>query len=139
MMLYSFTGGLDGNLPYGGMVRDPAGNFYGTTAYGGAWSKGVVFKLDTMGSETVLYHFTGGLDGGIPYAGLIRDSAGTLFGTTIAAADAPSQVPAGPVGEGHETGVQQHAGGESDGCVLPSMPNPAGKPVRRTWWDSDCR
>jgi hypothetical protein len=42
---------------------------------------GVVFKLDPDGQETVLYAFTGGAGGGNPFSGVIRDSAGTLFGT----------------------------------------------------------
>jgi uncharacterized repeat protein (TIGR03803 family) len=49
---------------------------------GGASGKGVVYKLDSAGQETVLYSFTGGVDGSGPYAGGILDSAGTLYGTT---------------------------------------------------------
>ena len=81
-VLYSFTGGADGSNPFGSLVRDSAGNLYGTTESGGASGAGVVFKLDTTGTETVLYSFTGDADGGYPYAGLIRDSAGNLYGTT---------------------------------------------------------
>jgi uncharacterized repeat protein (TIGR03803 family) len=44
---------------------------------------GVVFKLDTTGHETELHSFTNGLDGGFPYAGVIRDMAGKLYGTTV--------------------------------------------------------
>jgi len=80
--LYSFTGGADGGSPAAGVILDPAGNLYGTTAFGGASDQGVVFKLDTTGTETVLYSFTGGTDGGKPQAGLIRDSAGNIYGTT---------------------------------------------------------
>jgi hypothetical protein len=43
---------------------------------------GVVFTVDTTGHETVLYGLTGGADGGLPNAGVIRDSAGNLYGTT---------------------------------------------------------
>jgi uncharacterized repeat protein (TIGR03803 family) len=43
----------------------------------------VVFKLSPSGTETVLYTFTGGIDGGGPFAGLIADSAGNLYGTTV--------------------------------------------------------
>jgi uncharacterized repeat protein (TIGR03803 family) len=43
-VLHSFTGGKDGNGPFAGLVRDAAGNFYGTTSLGGAHSAGVVFK-----------------------------------------------------------------------------------------------
>jgi uncharacterized repeat protein (TIGR03803 family) len=63
------------------VIQDPAGNFYGTTYYGGTAGAGVVYKLNTAGQETVLYSFTGGADGGNPYAGVIRDSAGNLRGT----------------------------------------------------------
>ena len=82
MVLYSFTGGNDGGFPYGGVIRDSAGNLYGTTYYGGASDAGTVYKIDASGQETVLYSFTGGTDGGFPYAGVIRDSAGNLYGTT---------------------------------------------------------
>ena len=81
-VLYSFTGGADGGYPYAGVIRDSAGNLYGTTYYGGGANAGVVYKLDTTGHETVLYSFTAGADGGNPYAGVIRDSAGNLYGTT---------------------------------------------------------
>jgi uncharacterized repeat protein (TIGR03803 family) len=86
-VLYSFTGGADGGFPgYGSLVRDAAGNSYGTTGLGGGGTCrggcGTVFKLDKTGTETVLYSFTGGADGANPYAGLIRDKAGNLYGTT---------------------------------------------------------
>ena len=81
-LLYSFTGGADGGYPSAGVIRDLAGNFYGTTNGGGASGAGVVFKLDPSGNETALYSFTGGADGGYPLAGLIRDSKGNLYGTT---------------------------------------------------------
>src|ERR1035441_8126373 len=92
--LYSFAGGADGASPSAGVIRDSAGNVYGTTDYGGSaeafsgW--GVVYKVDTAGQETVLHTFTGGADGGLPYAGVIRDSAGNLYGTTISGGGAGS-------------------------------------------------
>jgi uncharacterized repeat protein (TIGR03803 family) len=64
------------------LIRDSAGNLYGTTVGGGTPGFGVVFEVDAAGKETVLYSFTGGADGGSPYAGVIRDSAGNLYGTT---------------------------------------------------------
>jgi uncharacterized repeat protein (TIGR03803 family) len=81
-VLYTFTGGADGGYPYDGVIRDTAGNLYGTTAYGGAAGAGVVFKVEATGRETVLYTFTGGADGANPFAGVILDSAGNLYGTT---------------------------------------------------------
>ena len=79
--LYAFTGGADGSTPYGGVVLDAQGNLYGTTASGGAYGSGTVFKLDTAGNETVLYSFTGQAGGGGPEAGLVLDVQGNLYGT----------------------------------------------------------
>jgi len=82
-VLYNFTGGTDGRYPYGGLVRDSAGNLYGTTSNGGAFGAGVVFKLNPSGTESVLHNFKySSTDGGYPYSKLIRDSAGNLYGTT---------------------------------------------------------
>jgi uncharacterized repeat protein (TIGR03803 family) len=83
-VLYRFTGDpADGRNPCAGVIRDPSGNLYGTTCYGGAHlNNGTVFKLDSSGHETVLHSFTGGADGGVPKASLARDAAGNLFGTT---------------------------------------------------------
>lgn len=88
-VLYAFTGGADGGQPMAGLIRDNAGNLYGTTQGGGILSGpcapsgcGVVFKLDSSGKETVLYRFTGGEDGASPAASLVRDSAGNLYSST---------------------------------------------------------
>jgi uncharacterized repeat protein (TIGR03803 family) len=84
-LLHSFTGPpADGALPYAGVIADSAGNLYGTTSAGGASNSGVVFKVNSAGTETVLYSFTGGADGAFPYGGLLRNSAGNLYGTTSA-------------------------------------------------------
>lgn len=73
----------DGCLPGAvTLATDTAGNLYGTTQSGGASRYGTVFRLDPDGTETVLYSFSGGSDGGDPYAGVIVDSAGNLYGTT---------------------------------------------------------
>ena len=87
-VLHNFIGGrADGTTPTGGLVRDAAGNFYGTTRQGGSFSKGTVFKLDTTGTETLLHSFTGHPDGWQPQAGLVRDAAGNLYGTTYKGGD----------------------------------------------------
>ncbi len=88
-VLYSFTAGQDGNDPSDGVVIDGAGNLYGTTPYGGInhcqGGCGVVFELSPSGSgwtEQILYRFQGAPDAQRPYAGLIIDSLGNLYGAT---------------------------------------------------------
>ena len=81
-VLYSFKGGTDGSSPFAGLVRDGAGNLYGTTLHGGGSDFGTVYKLDSSGAETVLHSFTGVPDGQYPQAGLVLDSAGNFYGTT---------------------------------------------------------
>ncbi len=93
-VLYSFHG-LDGAFPYSPVIRDSAGNIYGTTSIGGAAGYGVVFMLDASGNETILHSFTGGEDGGDPLGGLIRDSGENLYGTTSAGGDIKCNAPDG--------------------------------------------
>ena len=82
-VLYSFSGGADGGTPRAGVVRDRAGNLYGTTEWGGAFGHGVVFKLDTANNQTVLHSFAGGPnDGSHPWAPVTLDAAGNIYGTT---------------------------------------------------------
>jgi len=85
--LYSFKGPPDGYDPSPGLVRDSAGNIYGTTASGGAYNfYGTVFKIDKRGNETVLHSFCSGgwpcSDGAYPDGGLVRGRDGYLYGTT---------------------------------------------------------
>ena len=83
--LYSFTGTPDGANPYySTLVRDSAGDLYGTTLNGGANGLGSVFELTATGTEKVLYSFAGSPDGANPYAGLVMDKNGNLYGTTAA-------------------------------------------------------
>jgi uncharacterized repeat protein (TIGR03803 family) len=83
-VLYAFTGGNDGGIPYvGSLLLDSAGNLIGTTIGGGTYGQGTIFKVHPDGSETTLYSFTGGRDGGEPYSGLIVDGQGNLKGTTL--------------------------------------------------------
>jgi uncharacterized repeat protein (TIGR03803 family) len=80
-ILYTFSGGSDGDIPLASLVRDGAGNLYSTTFAGGASGFGTVFKLDASGNLTTLYSFQGASDGGNPSTSLIRDEAGNLYGT----------------------------------------------------------
>ena len=83
-VLYSFSGGADGGQPDASLIRDAAGNLYGTTIGGGAYAHGTIFKFGRAGKETVLYSFTGGTDAASPNANLLRDAAGNLYGTSVA-------------------------------------------------------
>ena len=79
-VLHQFTG-KDGSIPNGGLVADATGNLFGTTQLGGDDSLGTVFELTTASQVTILHSFTGLDDGATPMGGVIRDSAGNLFGT----------------------------------------------------------
>ena len=81
-VLHSFTNGYDGGVPQAGVALDAAGNVYGTALDGGTHGEGVVFQVTPDGSESVLYSFTGGDDGSLPYAGVIFDQSGNLYGAT---------------------------------------------------------
>ncbi|HTT04784.1 MAG TPA: choice-of-anchor tandem repeat GloVer-containing protein [Steroidobacteraceae bacterium] len=81
-VLYSFMGSSDGAHPYACLILGRDGNLYGTTFEGGTSDFGTVFELTPSGTETVLYAFTGGTDGGYPEAGLFQDSDGNFYGTT---------------------------------------------------------
>jgi uncharacterized repeat protein (TIGR03803 family) len=86
--LHSFnSAALDGTQPYSSLVLDPYGNLYGTTYAGGAYNLGTVFQIhpnqDGSWSEKVLHSFNAdGTDGYNPYANVIFDKSGNLYGTT---------------------------------------------------------
>jgi uncharacterized repeat protein (TIGR03803 family) len=83
-VLYNFTNGADGSWPfYGSLVEDKAGNFYGTTEFGGGDDSGVVFKVvPSTRTVTPLWTFTGGADGGLPTSTLFL-WGNMLYGTTL--------------------------------------------------------
>jgi len=82
--LYSFSGGANGGVPFGGLVQGTDGNLYGTTTTAGSSNQGgTVFKITPAGALTTLYSFTGGADGSGPYAGLVRGSDGNFYGLTL--------------------------------------------------------
>jgi uncharacterized repeat protein (TIGR03803 family) len=82
-VIYNFTGGNDGAVPYNGFVAGGK-TFYGTASAGGASGNGVVFKINTNGVETVLHSFSGGADGATPWGQLLRAKHGIIYGTTTA-------------------------------------------------------
>src|SRR5579872_889596 len=87
--IYTFHGQPDGSNPNGGLVLDKVGDLYGTTQIGGIMGSGTVFELSPPSepggawTETILYAFPGFPgDGGNPFAPVIIDTAGNLYGTT---------------------------------------------------------
>ncbi len=91
-VLHSFGNGSDGAGPSAGLIFDTAGNLYGTTQEGGIHSCngstcGTVFELTPNESggwtEKVLHSFGNDTDGVQPFAGLILDGSGNLYGTTF--------------------------------------------------------
>jgi uncharacterized repeat protein (TIGR03803 family) len=83
-VLHSFAGGTtDGCVPVGTLTADKDGNLYGTTNSCGSSDLGTVWKA-SKGKETVLHNFAGGpSDGANPYAGVIMDAKGNLYGDTF--------------------------------------------------------
>src|SRR5262249_11331507 len=83
--LYGFTGGSDGGVPIGGLVRDGVGNLYGTTSTGGTGQGGTVFQLTPAnGGWTLntLVSFTSNSPGCGPVDTLAIDATGDLYGAT---------------------------------------------------------
>lgn len=133
--LYTFTGGEDGGTPAAGVIRDSSGVLYGATYNGGTHGAGAVFELAPGNSivspwtETTLYSFTLGSDGGFPDmlgGSLSFDAADNLYGTTLYGGDDSCFL--GPPGCGtvfkltHSTGewaesVLHSFGGGSDGAL----------------------
>jgi uncharacterized repeat protein (TIGR03803 family) len=87
--LFSFNGGSTGYTPTGTLIIDKSGNIYGTTVNGGTYGNGIAYELSAPGgggtpwNEIVLQSFTG-TNGIHPYAGMVADSSGNLYGTTVA-------------------------------------------------------
>jgi uncharacterized repeat protein (TIGR03803 family) len=84
-VLHSFDS-TDGAYPVAGVVQATDGNFYGTTFNGGTSSTcsagcGTVFTMTPDGALTTLHSFDG-TDGANPFAAVVQDTDGTLYGTT---------------------------------------------------------
>jgi uncharacterized repeat protein (TIGR03803 family) len=82
-VLHSFGQDKDGASPVAGVTLDASDNLYGTTSAGGTYGYGTVFQMTPSSSgwkESVLHDFELQSDGGVPYAGLVLDSEGDLYG-----------------------------------------------------------
>jgi uncharacterized repeat protein (TIGR03803 family) len=123
-VLYSFTGGTDGCYPTGGLLRDTAGNFYGTASEcGGEGKFGSVFKLSKNGQFTVLHSFAGGeKDGAYPmFTTVLLDKVGNIYGVTEEGGSASSGVVYKLSKTGKITVLYAFAGG-TDGCDVFGIP-----------------
>ena len=81
--LYSFAEGTTDGYSPSSLIQGSDEDFYGTTQQGGTNNEGTVFRITPTGTETVLYSFSGGPDGGQPQAALIQGSDGNFYGTAI--------------------------------------------------------
>jgi uncharacterized repeat protein (TIGR03803 family) len=77
---HEFDGGGE---PDSGLVLAVDGQFYGTTATGGALKLGTVFKMDEDGNVTTLHEFQGGSEGKFPVAAPIQSVEGDFYGDTV--------------------------------------------------------
>ncbi len=93
-VLYSFYGYPGDALnPFGGLLQTADGSLYGTTANGGTNGQGAAFKIDPMGTETVLHSFAGYPDeGASPESAPILATDGALYGTTPGGGDGNGSV-----------------------------------------------
>jgi uncharacterized repeat protein (TIGR03803 family) len=85
-ILHNFTGfaGADGCFPNGTPVMDKEGNLYGTAEQCGVNGLGMIWKLSSIGTETVLYNFVSNSQGSGPLSGVILDPNGTIYGVASA-------------------------------------------------------
>jgi len=92
-VLHAFAGGAaDGASPRAGLLIGTDGQFYGTTSAGGAANLGVVFRMTTAGTVTILHAFAGAVDGATPYGELLEAPDGFFYGTTRAGGSANAGV-----------------------------------------------
>ena len=80
-VLHRFSS-IGGYFPVGGLTFAIDQRFHGTTAHGGLYGHGTIFRIAPDGKVTTLYSFKGGLDGGLPLAAPIQSVAGHYYGTT---------------------------------------------------------
>ena len=81
-VLYNFTGPPDADYPDWPLAIDAQGNLYGTSAFGGAFGYGAVYKITPTGTETVIYNFPGPPGAAYPIGGLLLGANGALYGAT---------------------------------------------------------
>lgn len=83
--LHSFACGSDGGAPFS-VIVDKSGNLYGTASTAGTNNNGLIYEISNSGEYSVIYTFCSAsdcADGASPSGGVLMDSAGSLFGTTV--------------------------------------------------------
>ena len=118
-VLHSFKGGTDGDEPSSGLIQDPSsGDFYGTTASGGAYNQGTVYKITASGSKTVLYSFGAkGTVGNGPAGKLVQDgNTENLYGTLVLGGSSDCGVVFELTLAAVETPLYSFTGAQGDGC-----------------------
>lgn len=123
-VLHNFTGGSDGVDPVGGLLLDSAGNLYGTTAQGGTYNCGILFKLTPAGTETIVHTFTGApTDGKYPtYTSVVSDGLGSLYGVTEEGGRFGNGIVYQVSKGGKFSILHSFAGGTIDGCNVLGIP-----------------
>jgi uncharacterized repeat protein (TIGR03803 family) len=106
------------------LLRDKAGNLYGTTSQGGSSNDGIVFKIDPQGKETILHTFTGSTtDGKYPtYTSLLMDAQGALYSVTQEGGSAGGGILYKLSKTGKLTILHSFMGGTTDGCNVLGKP-----------------
>lgn len=113
-VLHNFSG-TDGSSPaYGSLMLDKTGNLYGVTAYGGTSNDGVIFRITTGGSFTLLHSFTGA-DGSLAYGTPVEDAIGNLYGTAAEGGTAGGGTVWKLTSSGALKVLHEFAGGTADG------------------------
>ena len=132
--VYSFSGGNDGGIPRGPLIRDEQGNLYGEAATSAnGYGNGTVFKLSEDGKLTVLYAFPGegnnGTYGANPQGSLVRDVKGNFYSTTYSGGQSGYGVVFKLAPSGKETVLHYFTGPPNDGVApwdVTLLPGPSG-------------
>ena len=120
-VIHSFATDGKGVYPKSGLMGDGAGNFYGTTFYGGTNDRGTAYKVTSSGTVTVLHSFVSasnalGLIFG-PETGLVADGNGNFFGTTYVGGANSLGTVYKITSEGNFSVLHAFSGGSSDGSM----------------------
>jgi uncharacterized repeat protein (TIGR03803 family) len=128
--LFTFHGTDEGGGPSGLILDSTRNVLFSVTAGGGTSRRGVVYQMDFLGAESVLYNFQGGSDGSLPIGSLVEDTSGNLYGATSGGGDPVCQC--GTIfrvdQQGQETVLHKFKGGTDgvhpkDGLVMDAASN----------------